>query len=47
MTRVMEAYVRVVEPGSTRVDWDKVEDVFRSPTGIPIEVGIRTTVEPF
>lgn len=47
MARVMEAYVKVVEPGSTRVDWDKMEDVFRNPTGIPIEVGIRTTVEAF
>ena len=46
MTRVMEAYIRVVEPDSTRVDWDKVDDAFRSPTGIPIEVGVRTTVLP-
>jgi len=42
-TRVMEAFVQVVDPQQTQVDWDAIEDVWAQPTGMPVEVGRRSS----
>jgi len=38
-TRVMEAFVKVVDPQQTQVDWDALEDAWAAPTGMPVQVG--------
>ena len=41
LTRVMEVFVQVVDPQSTEVDWDLIEQTYQSPTGLPVRVGQR------
>lgn len=44
LTRVMEAFVHVVDPQSTNVDWDLIEQTYQKPTGLPVRVGQRVVV---
>jgi L,D-transpeptidase ErfK/SrfK len=41
LTRVMEVFVQVVDPQSTEVDWDLIEQTHQRPTGLPVRVGQR------
>ena len=38
---VMEVFVQVVDPQSTEVDWDLIEQTHQRPTGLPVRVGHR------
>lgn len=44
MTLVTTEYVRVTSEGEANVDWDRVAQVFREKTGLPVQVGSRRAV---
>ena len=45
MTRVMEIFVQVADSSNTKIDWDRIEEAYQNPTGMPVLVGQRVRVE--
>ncbi|MEE4185141.1 MAG: L,D-transpeptidase family protein [Gammaproteobacteria bacterium] len=43
LTLVTEEYVRATAEREANVDWDRVEEVFREKSGLPVLVGVRRT----
>ncbi len=39
LTRVMDVFVQVVDPQTTEIDWDAIENAYQNPTGLPVLVG--------
>jgi len=45
LTRVMEVFVQVADSTTTKIDWDRIDEAYQKPTGVPVLVGQRVPVQ--